>query len=154
VIQAPDLDAALEWGGKLAAGPPVAFGRGPAAGDESERACDAPRADLPSAEIARVFRDEYGRAVAVLVRHFGDIDLAEEAVQDAFAAALARWPDTGVPPSPAGWIITTARNRGIDRLRREASRQDPPRQAAREQVPDTARRTPCGRAGCATTGCG
>ena len=85
-----------------------------------------------------MFREEYGRAVAVLVRHFGDIDLAEEAVQDAFAAALARWPDTGVPPSPAGWIITTARNRGIDRLRREASRQDRHAQAAREQVPDTA----------------
>jgi RNA polymerase sigma-70 factor, ECF subfamily len=94
-------------------------------------------ADLTRSEIARVFREEYGRAVAVLVRHFGDIDLAEEAVQDAFAAAVARWPDTGLPPSPAGWIITTARNRGIDRLRREASRPDRYAQAAREQVPDT-----------------
>jgi RNA polymerase sigma-70 factor (ECF subfamily) len=94
-------------------------------------------ADLARSEIARVFREEYGRAVAVLVRHFGDIDLAEEAVQDAFTAAVARWPDTGLPPSPAGWIITTARNRGIDRLRREASRQDRYAQAAREQVPDT-----------------
>jgi RNA polymerase sigma-70 factor, ECF subfamily len=62
--------------------------------------------------------------VAVLVRAFGDIDLAEEAVQDAFTAAVARWPATGTPPSPAGWIITTARNRAIDRLRREASRDD------------------------------
>jgi len=94
-------------------------------------------ADLTRSEIARVFREEYGRAVAVLVRHFGDIDLAEEAVQDAFAAAVARWPDTGPPPSPAGWIITTARNRGIDRLRREASREERHAQAAREQVPDT-----------------
>jgi len=94
-------------------------------------------ADLTRSEIARVFREEYGRAVAVLVRHFGDIDLAEEAVQDAFAAAVARWPDTGPPPRPAGWIITTARNRGIDRLRREASRQERHAQAAREQVPDT-----------------
>jgi RNA polymerase sigma-70 factor, ECF subfamily len=71
-----------------------------------------------------VFRREYGRAVAVLVRAFGDIDLAEEAVQDAFGEAVRRWPSAGPPPSPAGWIITTARNRAIDRLRREASRQD------------------------------
>ena len=62
--------------------------------------------------------------MAVLVRLFGDIDLAEEAVQDAFTAAVQRWPATGLPPSPAGWIITTARNRAIDRLRREASRED------------------------------
>ena len=68
--------------------------------------------------------------MAVLVRVFGDIDVAEEAVQDAFTAAAARWPETGVPPSPAGWIITTARNRAIDRLRREASRDDRQAQAA------------------------
>jgi RNA polymerase sigma-70 factor (ECF subfamily) len=74
--------------------------------------------------IERVFREEYGRAVAVLVRRFGDIDLAEEAVQDAFATAVRRWPSDGLPPSPAGWIITTARNRLIDRLRREASRDE------------------------------
>jgi len=75
-----------------------------------------------TSEIERVFRAEYGRAVAVLVRVCGDIDTAEEAVQDAFAAALERWPETGVPPSPAGWIITTARNRAVDRFRRESSR--------------------------------
>jgi RNA polymerase sigma-70 factor (ECF subfamily) len=68
--------------------------------------------------------------VAVLVRVFGDIDVAEEAVQDAFTAAAQRWPTTGLPPSPAGWIITTARNRAIDRLRREASREDRHAQAA------------------------
>jgi RNA polymerase sigma-70 factor (ECF subfamily) len=79
---------------------------------------------VDTSEIERVFRDEYGRAVAVLVRVFGDIDIAEEAVQDAFTAAVQRWPATGLPPSPAGWIITTARNRAIDRLRREASRDD------------------------------
>src|SRR5438876_12271531 len=79
---------------------------------------------LAAAEIERVFRAEYGRAVAVLVRVFGDIDMAEEAVQDAFTAAVQRWPSTGLPPSPAGWIITTARNRAIDRLRREASRDE------------------------------
>jgi RNA polymerase sigma-70 factor (ECF subfamily) len=79
---------------------------------------------LPASEIERVFREEYGRAVAVLVRVFGDIDVAEEAVQDAFTTATERWPSGGLPPSPAGWIITTARNRAIDRLRREASRED------------------------------
>jgi RNA polymerase sigma-70 factor (ECF subfamily) len=85
----------------------------------------------PSApEIERAFREEYGRAVAVLVRVFGDIDVAEEAVQDAFTAAVRRWPTAGLPPSPAGWIITTARRRAIDRLRREASRADRHAQAA------------------------
>jgi len=73
-------------------------------------------------QIEEVFRREYGRAVAVLVRSLRDISLAEEAVQDAFAAALQRWPVEGMPPAPSGWIITTARNRAIDRLRREASR--------------------------------
>ena len=82
------------------------------------------------AEIERVFRDQYGRAVAVLARVFGDIDIAEDAVQEAFATAAARWPDSGMPPAPAGWIITTARNRAIDRLRREASRDDRHAQAA------------------------
>jgi RNA polymerase sigma-70 factor, ECF subfamily len=86
--------------------------------------------DLATAEIERVFRQEYGRAVAVLARVFGDIGVAEEAVQDAFTAAAERWPSTGVPPSPVGWIITTARNRAIDRFRREASREDRHAQAA------------------------
>jgi len=85
---------------------------------------------LPASEIERVFREEHGRAVAVLVRVFGDIDVAEEAVQDAFTAAVQRWPSVGLPPRPAGWIITTARNRAIDRLRREASREDRHAQAA------------------------
>jgi RNA polymerase sigma-70 factor, ECF subfamily len=82
------------------------------------------------ADIERVFRDEYGRAVAVLARVFGDIDVAEDAVQDAFAEAAKRWPSAGLPPSPAGWIITTARNRTIDRLRREAAREGKHAQAA------------------------
>ncbi|GAB2867450.1 RNA polymerase sigma factor [Actinoallomurus bryophytorum] len=87
-------------------------------------------ADVTAARIERVFRAEYGRAVAVLVRVFGDIDIAEEAVQEAFTEAVRRWPSSGLPPSPAGWIITTARNRAIDRLRREASRDDRHAQAA------------------------
>jgi RNA polymerase sigma-70 factor (ECF subfamily) len=82
------------------------------------------------AEIEWIFRAEYGRAVAVLVRAFGDIDVAEEAVQEAFTTAVSRWPSSGLPPSPAGWIITTARNRAIDRVRREASRPDRHVQAA------------------------
>ena len=65
----------------------------------------------------------------MLVRVFGDIDIAEDAVQEAFAMACERWPQTGLPPSPAGWIITTARNRAIDRLRRESSRPERHRQA-------------------------
>ena len=77
-----------------------------------------------------MFREEYGRAVASLVRRFGDIDLAEDAVQDAFATAVQRWTDEGLPPSPSGWIITTARNRIIDRLRRESSRDERHAQAA------------------------
>jgi RNA polymerase sigma-70 factor (ECF subfamily) len=75
-------------------------------------------------DAERVFREEYGRAVSVLVRAFGDIDLAEEGVQEAFVVAAERWSDEGVPPSPAGWIITTARHKILDRLRRESSRQD------------------------------
>nr|MDT0661445.1 RNA polymerase sigma factor [Micromonospora sp. DSM 115978] len=86
--------------------------------------------------MERIFRAEYGRAVAVLVRALGDIDLAEEAVQDAFTEAVRRWPATGPPPSPAGWIITTARNRAIDRLRREATREARQTEAALLHSPD------------------
>jgi RNA polymerase sigma-70 factor (ECF subfamily) len=96
-------------------------------------------ASVDTSDIERVFRAESGRAVATLVRFFGDIDIAEEAVQEAFAVALRRWPSVGVPPSPAGWIITTARNRGIDRVRREASRRDRHQQAARLHAPDEPR---------------
>ena len=84
---------------------------------------------LSQADIARIFRAEYGRAVAVLTRSFGDIDAAEEAVQDAFTAAIERWPKEGPPASPAGWIITTARNRAIDRLRKDSSRHERHEQA-------------------------
>ena len=85
--------------------------------------------EVGAADIERVFRAESGRAVASLVRFFGDIDIAEEAVQEAFEIAVQRWPIAGLPPSPAGWIITTARNRAIDRLRRESSRNDRQQQA-------------------------
>lgn len=80
--------------------------------------------------VARTFRADSPRAVATLIRLVGDVDVAEEAVQDAFVVATERWPVEGVPPSPAGWIITTARNRAIDRLRRESTRDQRHRQAA------------------------
>jgi RNA polymerase sigma-70 factor, ECF subfamily len=70
--------------------------------------------------VGRIFRDEAGRSMAALIRVFGDIDVAEDAVQEAFALALRKWPGDGLPPNPGGWITTTARNRAIDRLRREA----------------------------------
>jgi len=80
--------------------------------------------------VERVFRQGSGQAVATLVRLFGDIELAEEAVQEAFLVATARWAETGVPPNPGGWIMTTARNKALDRLRRESSRPSRHAQAA------------------------
>jgi RNA polymerase sigma-70 factor (ECF subfamily) len=74
------------------------------------------------ADLERTFRESAGRAVAILARVFGDIDLAEDAVQEAFAVATERWPADGLPPNPGGWIVTTARNKALDRLRRESSR--------------------------------
>jgi RNA polymerase sigma-70 factor (ECF subfamily) len=69
--------------------------------------------------VEEVFREEWGRAVAILIRVLGDFDLAEDAVQDAFATALERWPREGMPRNPGAWIVTTARNRAVDRIRRE-----------------------------------
>ncbi len=76
--------------------------------------------ELDEAEVGRIFREESGRSVAALIRVFGDIDVAEDAVQEAFAVALRKWPGDGLPPNPGGWITTTARHRAIDRLRRES----------------------------------
>ena len=81
-------------------------------------------------DIGRVFREESGQVLASLVRRFGDIDVAEEAVQDAFVVATAKWPTAGLPPNPGGWIMTTARNRALDKLRRESHRHDKYAQAA------------------------
>lgn len=86
--------------------------------------------------VTEVFRTEHSRVLATLVRFFGDIDVAEEALQDAMERAIDRWPTDGVPPNPAGWIVTTARNRGIDRLRRENKREDRYRQAHRLDTRD------------------
>lgn len=79
--------------------------------------------------VERTFREASGRATATLIRLFGDIDIAEESVQDAFVVAVEKWLADGVPPSPAGWIITTARNKAVDRLRRESTRDDRHREA-------------------------
>jgi RNA polymerase sigma-70 factor, ECF subfamily len=77
---------------------------------------------MTSESLEDVFRREAGRCTATLVRVLGDIELAEDMVADAFAIAAERWPVDGVPPNPGGWITTTARNRAIDRLRRESTR--------------------------------
>jgi RNA polymerase sigma-70 factor, ECF subfamily len=70
--------------------------------------------------VGRIFHEESGRSLATLIGVFADIDLAEDAVQEAFAVALRKWPRDGLPPNPGGWITTTARNHAIDRLRRES----------------------------------
>jgi RNA polymerase sigma-70 factor (ECF subfamily) len=85
---------------------------------------------LDAAEVGRIFREESGRSVASLIRIFGDIDVAEDAVQEAFAVALRKWPGDGLPPNPGGWITTTARNRAIDRLRRESRGRELPNEVA------------------------
>jgi RNA polymerase sigma-70 factor, ECF subfamily len=84
----------------------------------------AQRHRLARVTVEAVFRREYGRCVATLIRYLGDIDAAEEAVQEAFTVAVARWPSDGQPPNPGAWIVTTARNRAIDRLRRESVRDE------------------------------
>lgn len=75
-------------------------------------------------QIEQIFRREVGRCTATLIRVLGDIDLAEDAVAEAFTVAAERWPGDGIPPNPGAWITTTARNRAIDRLRRDAKRSD------------------------------
>ena len=90
----------------------------------------------PRDTVASVFHDEYGKAVATLVRLLGDIESAEEAVQDAFEIALATWARDGAPPNPGGWIVTTARRRAIDRFRRESTRVQRYAEAALLHAPD------------------
>jgi RNA polymerase sigma-70 factor (ECF subfamily) len=86
------------------------------------RLSDAPQDAVAHDAVARAFRDGYGRAVALLARALGDIDRAEDALQDAAAVALERWPRDGVPRNPAAWLVTAARNRAIDRIRAERTR--------------------------------
>lgn len=79
---------------------------------------------LQEAEVGRIFREEFGRSVATLTRVFGDLDVAEDAVQEAFTVALQSWPVDGLPQNPGAWITSTARRRAIDRIRREARGRD------------------------------
>ena len=92
-------------------------------------------ADPGHADLDRVFRSEHGRVVATLTRRLGDIDVAEEAAQEAYLIALQRWPETGLPPNPGAWLTTTAYNRAIDRIRRESTRDS--RQAQAAMISDT-----------------
>ena len=89
-----------------------------------------------SEDLPAIFRREVGRCTATLIRVLGDVDLAEDAVAEAFAIAAERWPETGVPPNPGAWITTTARNRAIDRLRRESTRTRRHLAAQRLEMPD------------------
>jgi RNA polymerase sigma-70 factor, ECF subfamily len=92
--------------------------------------------------VDRIFREEQGRVVAGLIRVVGDIDLAEESVQDAFIAALEHWPRDGLPPNPGAWIATTARNRAIDRLRRARKLTEKTEELARLMATEEADRAP------------
>ena len=83
--------------------------------------------------VEQVFREQRARVLAALVRSLGDFELAEDALQDAFAIALERWPRTGTPDSPAAWLLTVARNRAIDRVRRQRTGQ-----AKLEELADSA----------------
>ncbi|HEU5149142.1 MAG TPA: RNA polymerase sigma factor [Iamia sp.] len=103
--------------------PPGRADRGPSA-PGGDGGLSRPEGDDPAAVLEQVFRDERGAVVATLIRLLGDIDTAEEALQDAYVQAARTWPERGVPPNPGGWIVTTARNRAIDRIRRESTRQD------------------------------
>ena len=115
---------------------PAAGGTGASGAAETAGATDAAAATGPVGPpaIERAYRESAGRAVATLVRLLGDIDLAEEAVQEAFAVAAERWPVTGAPLNPGGWIVTTAKNKALDRLRRESTRQGRETQAVLLQI--------------------
>ena len=109
-------------------------------------------AEETRALVERVFREESGQAVATLIRVLGDFDLAEEAVQEAFLVAVERWPSAGVPDRPGAWIITTARNKAIDRLRRERGAGRAPGQPGPARGGPRARKPRCTPS--PTTGCG
>ncbi len=102
----------------------------PTSGDEPALLVPLPTSRPIDHTVEHVFREEYGRVVAGLIRRFGDIELAEDVAQEAFVEALKRWPESGVPPNPGAWLTTTARNRAIDRLRRESTRDARHAQAA------------------------
>src|SRR5690625_5112870 len=88
-----------------------------------------PSSDPARTTLEQMFRTEYGRLVAALMRRFGDLDVAEDTASEALVAALEKWSRDGVPPNPGAWLLTTAKNRAIDRLRREAQREAKYREA-------------------------
>jgi RNA polymerase sigma-70 factor, ECF subfamily len=110
------------------------------AGEAAAHTVSVPAASDAAAEAreaaAQLFRRESGRSVAILVRILGDVDIAEEAVQDAYAIALERWPRTGLPTNPAAWIFQTARNRALDAIRRRGIYAEKLRLLERERLPD------------------
>ena len=106
LLEADNLDRALELAARIPAARHGRRGRGAAAGGAV-------------ALLEQVFREEWGRVLANLIGFLGDFDLAEEAAQEAFAIAAERWPRTGEPANPGAWLTTTARNRAIDRIRRD-----------------------------------
>ena len=110
LIEAESLDEAIEWAARI-----------PSARDGHDRdpAGRRPLGDRRIDDLARAYRDERARCIAILGRVLGDLDLAEDAVQDAFVMAAERWPRDGTPANPGAWIVATARNRAIDRIRRE-----------------------------------
>ncbi len=151
VIEAPDLDAALDWAQARRSRSRAC----PSRSGRSRGWC-SDRCRMPRRRRALVFRENHGRAIAILIRLLGDLDLAEDAVQEAFVAALQTWPLRGVPPSPAGWIVTTARRRAVDRLRREQAGRAKATEAALLFARDEPQDIPDGIAElrtCATTSC-
>jgi RNA polymerase sigma-70 factor (ECF subfamily) len=91
--------------------------------------------------LEQVFREQWGRVLAALIGFLGDFDLAEEVVQEAFAVAAEQWPRDGVPSNPGAWLITTARNRAIDRIRRERTLAEKTRHSTCRRTPPTIRWT-------------
>ena len=107
------------------------------AGEDRDQACRRPQRSRRIDDVASAYRDERARCIAILGRVFGDLDLAEDAVQDAFATAVQRWPRDGTPANPGAWIVATARNKAIDRIRREQTLTRKTELLARaEQIPD------------------
>src|SRR6185369_14902915 len=103
-------------------------------GADGRRRRDPPREGVVAPDLEQVFRDRWGFVLAALIGFLGDFDLAEEAAQEAFAIAAERWPRDGVPDNPAAWLVTTARNRAIDRIRRDRTLRAKSRRLADDAV--------------------